>query len=147
MFRVLFGDLANGRLLRLPYLGYSILLGVIAVAIGIGIGAAIGVAENLVGGDIEAVQTQLREQFGVPALVLISVLFAGLFFAGLNLMAKRIRDIGLPGWWTVLAFLVVSVVLSLAVSQQASSGFHFLVWIVLLLVPTGAFGGKSGSGL
>lgn len=71
MFGVLFGDIASGRLLRLPYLGYSILLG-------------------------------------------------------------------------VLALFVVAALISGLVSQQASGVVNSLVWLALVLIPTGMLGGKSG---
>ena len=53
-------------------------------------------------------------------------------------MAKRIRDIGLPGWWTVLTIFVISGVVSYVVSENASSGLNTLIWVVLLLVPSNA---------
>jgi uncharacterized membrane protein YhaH (DUF805 family) len=98
MWRVLFGDITSGRLARLPFLGYRILLAVIFVVIAVRIGAAIGVAEQMVGGDIPSAQAKLRETLGVPSLLLISVIAALLLFVDANLKAKRIRDIGLPGW-------------------------------------------------
>jgi len=146
MFRVLFGDVNNGRLARLPFLGYWILISVIIIVIGFGIGAAIGVAENLAGGDIQGAQAKLQDQFGIPGLLLLTVIYAALLFAGLNLEAKRIRDIGLPGWWAVLGVFVVGIVIALAISQPAAGGFNFVIWLALLLVPANTFGGKSAVG-
>jgi len=147
MFKALFGDINNGRLARLPFLGYWILICAIIIIIGFGVGAAIGVAENLAGGDIQNAQARLQDQFGILGLLLLAVISAAVLFAGLNLEAKRIRDIGLPGWWTVLATVVVSAVISLAISQQAGSGFNFLIWLALLLIPTNTFGDKSVAGV
>lgn len=118
----------------------------LGLGIAIGIGAAIGVAENLVGGDIQQAQSQLREQFGAPAIIVVGVIFLVLFLAHLNLMAKRVRDMGLPGWWTVLALIVVAALISGLVSQQASGAFNSLVWLALLLIPTGMLGGTSAGG-
>lgn len=143
MWKVLFGDITSGRLARLPFLGYWILLAVIFVVIAVGIGAAIGVAEQMVGGDIPSAQAKLRETLGVPSLLLISVIAALLLFVDANLKAKRIRDIGLPGWWTLLGVVVLGVVISLAVSQQAAQGFSSLILLALLLIPGNAFSGKS----
>ena len=144
MFGVLFGDITSGRLLRLPYLGYSILIGVLGLLIAIGIGASLGIAERLVGGDIQQAQEQLREQFGIPAIIIIGAIFSVLFLAHLNLMAKRIRDMGLPGWWMVLALFVAAALTAGFVSQQASGAFNSLTWLALLLIPTGMFGGQAG---
>ena len=143
MFRVLFGEISSGRLLRLPYLGWSVLVGVLGLAIAIGIGLAIGVAEQIVGGDLQSAQTQLTQQFGIPAIILVFALYAVLLFASLNVMAKRLRDIGLPGWWAVVAIAIIGMLISAVASQEVASGVNFLVWIALLLVPTGLFGGRS----
>lgn len=142
MLKPLFGDTATGRLARLPYLGYWILLGLLSVVIAIGIGASIGVAENAIGGDIQEAQAQLREHLGLPAVVLIFAVGMLLLFANLNLMAKRLRDMGLPAWWVVLGFVVISAVLSGGISEQASGGLYFVFWLALLLIPTDMFARK-----
>lgn len=139
MFKVLFGDIGSGKLFRLQYLGYSILLGLIGMGIAIAIGASIGMAEKQIGGDLQQAQAQLLAQFGIPAIVLIGALFAILFLAHLNLMAKRFRNMGLPGWWTVLAVLLAGILLSSLISQNVSNILSTLVWLALLLVPAGAF--------
>lgn len=138
MLKTLFGDITGGRVPRLPFLGYWLLLVVVLLVVIIGIGAAVGAAEHLVGGDLESAQAQLRSQFGLPALAVGIVVVAGFVFAGANLYAKRLRDIGLPGWWTVLGLIVAGLVISLAISDKAAGGFDFLVWVALLVVPTGA---------
>ncbi len=125
MFKVLFGDINNGRLARLPFLGYWILICAIIIIIGFGVGAAIGVAENLAGGDIQNAQARLQDQFGILGLLLLAVISAAVLFAT----------------------VVVSAVISLAISQQAGSGFNFLIWLALLLIPTNTFGGKSVAGV
>jgi uncharacterized membrane protein YhaH (DUF805 family) len=51
-----------------------------------------------VGGDLQEAQAQLASDFGGPAVIVVQLLFAILFVAKLNIMAKRIRDIGLNGW-------------------------------------------------
>jgi uncharacterized membrane protein YhaH (DUF805 family) len=102
MLKSYFGDVKSGRLQRLPFLGYFILLQIIMVAIAVGIGAGIGAVENLVGGDLQQAQEMLRTRFGIPVIILLAILYGALFFAMLNLEAKRIRDMGLPGWWPLL---------------------------------------------
>ena len=141
MFNGLFGSVIDGRLARLAFLGYLILIAFLVIGIGIGIAVTIGIAEQVIGGDLQAAQAQLQQQFGIVAIVGIGVVFLLLAFAGLNLQAKRIRDIGLPGWWTVLGLAIAGGALSYAVSEQAASGLHSLVMLVLLLVP-----GKTGRG-
>ena len=76
-------------------------------------------------------------------LIVTGIVMALLMFAGLNIMAKRIRDIGLPGWWIVLALILLGMLLSYFVSQQAGSGMHTLIWILLVLIPGKSFGKQA----
>ena len=142
MLTTLFGDAATGRLARLPYLGYWFLLGLLGVAIAIGIGASVGVAEHAIGGDIQQAQAQLRAHLGLPAIIFIFAVGVLLLFGNLNLMAKRIRDMGLPGWWVVLGFVVLNAIISTGISERASGGLYFLFWLALLLIPTDMFARK-----
>jgi uncharacterized membrane protein YhaH (DUF805 family) len=143
MLGALFGKVTAGKLARLQFLGYWVLLAAAVVLVLLGIGAAIGVSEQMVGGDLRSAQVKLGETLGIPGLLLISAIFAVLLFAGANLKAKRIRDIGLPGWWTLLAILVVDLCASL-ISQHAAQVLSSLVILALLLIPGNAFSRKSG---
>ena len=67
MFKVLFGDITNGRLMRLPYLGYSLLLTLLVIGFGLAIVLAIGVGEHIVGGNLQD-QDKLLEWFSLPEL-------------------------------------------------------------------------------
>ena len=55
--------------------------------------------------------------------------------------AKRIRDIGMPGWWTVMVIFLLDFFVSYF-SQEAATGMHFLIWVILLLIPSDAIGGN-----
>jgi len=138
MIKALFGDVKTGRLMRLQYLGYSVLLSVLMFGFGFAVVAAIGAGEHITGGDLQQAQEQLRERFTLPAMLVFAVITPLFVFIGANIMAKRIRDIGLPGWWMVLAIFVISGVVSYMVSNEVSSGLNTLVWVVLLLVPGNA---------
>ncbi len=135
MFKVLFGDIQTGRLLRLPYLGYSILLSALMIVFGLALAYAAGVAEFLIAGDFEAAQAHMSENFSLVAVLLFIVVSVLFLFAGCNIMAKRLRDIGLPGWWMVLAIVILSGLVSVMVSDEASNILQTVIWIVLLLVP------------
>ena len=141
MFNSFFGSVTDGRLARLAFLGYWILLVFVVIGIVIGVAVTVGIAEQVIGGDLQAAQAQLQQKFGIVTILVIGGVFLLSAFAGLNLQAKRIRDIGLPGWWTVLGLAIAGGVLAYAVSEQAASGLHSLVMLVLLLVP-----GKTGRG-
>ena len=140
MTKVLLGEIKTGRLRRLQYLGYSLLLSLLLFGFGLAVVLAIGAGERIIGGDLQQAQDQLRDMFTLPVMLVFAVIMPLFFFVGANIMAKRIRDIGLPGWWMVLAIVVTTGVVSYVVSSEASSALHTLVLVVLLLVPGDVFG-------
>ena len=140
MIKTLFKDVAFGRIARLSYLGHSILLMVLLMAYMLIVVLAIGAGEHIIGGDLQQAQDQLRGMLTLPFLIITGIVMGLLMFAGLNIMAKRIRDIGLPGWWMVLAIIVLAMLLSYFVSQQAGSGLHTLIWLLLVLIPGNVVG-------
>ena len=144
MINALLKEIKTGRLLRLQYLGYSLFMGLLVVIFIAALVFAIGAGEHLLGGNLQDAQNQLREWFTLPFMIVFGIFMASMLFIGFNLMAKRIRDIGLPGWWSILVIMIISGALSYAVSQQASSGFHTLIWILLVLVPTNTLEKSKG---
>lgn len=139
MLDVLIGDIKNGRLLRLQYFGYSLLLILLLSLFVFAAILAIGAGEHILGGDLQQAQAQLQEWFTLPFILVFAVFMAVLSFMSLNIMAKRVRDIGLPGWWIVLILLILESIISYYVSQQASSGLHTVTWLLLLLIPSDLF--------
>jgi len=138
MIKALFGEVKTGRLMRLQYLGYSVLLSLLMFGFGLAVVMAIGAGEHIIGGDLQQAQDQLREMFTLPVMLVMAVVMPLFLFIGVNIMAKRIRDIGLPGWWTVLAIFIVSGVVSYLVSDNAGSIVNTLAWVALVLVPGNA---------
>jgi uncharacterized membrane protein YhaH (DUF805 family) len=86
----------------------------------------------------------LRQRFGALAIFITVIFGIAVFFASINLMAKRIRDIGLPGWWSVLVIAVIQSVLSSAVSEEVAGGLHTLIWLALLFIPSNALSHSQG---
>ena len=141
------GDVSNGRLARLPFLGYSLLVSVLLIGFVLAIIVAIGAGEHLIGGDLQQAQAKLREWFTLPFLIVFGLIIALVLFVSANLKAKRFRDIGLPGWWSVLAVVVLTGVVSAAVSNQASNSLYWLIWLALVLIPSNTFGkGRDPAG-
>jgi len=161
MLKTLFGEVKDGRLARHPYLGYIVLL--IAISMGIVFGALVlaGGIERMMSGEIQQTQEMLTQKFGIPGLILVLVVTLMLGFANFNITAKRLRDMGLPGWWTMLGIAIVSIAVSLifpaetivqdgqSITQASlpSSILELAVFAFTLLVPGNTFGGKSGSSI
>ena len=164
MINTYFKNWSTGRLQRLPYLGYHVLIIAIFVAILFATIAAASAVQNLVGGDIATTQKMLEDKFGMAGI--LGGLTVGLLFmvAVINIEIKRIRDMGLPPFITLIVLVVVSFSLNLlfpgvtevvtATAENASavavantpsaiaSGFSTLVFLCLLFIPSNTFGSK-----
>jgi len=140
MIKTLFGDLSSGRLQRLPYLGWYAVLALFVLVIGFGIGASIGLAERAGGGEMADAQMVITEHLGVVGMVLIIGIFSVLLFAHLNIAAKRIRDMGLPGWLVLLGVIIAGGLIGTLAGQGIGALFNLLGLLALLLVPSNAFG-------
>ncbi len=79
---------------------------------------AVGATEKVMGGDIMATQTMFMDHFGIIAVIGIVVLMFALMLAQINILAKRIRDMGLPPVWTILGIIAVSMVLNMLFPSQ-----------------------------
>jgi len=119
MLKVYFGEWGNGRLKRLAYLGYYLLLIVLVAAILFGAIFAVGATEKLMGGDIVAAQAMLMDRFGLLAMIGIMILMIAILVAQINILAKRIRDMGLPAVWTILGLIAISIVLNILFPVQS----------------------------
>jgi uncharacterized membrane protein YhaH (DUF805 family) len=113
------------------------------IGFGLAIGLAIGAGEHLIGGNLQQAQDKIREWFTLPFFIVFGLISALFAFGGMNIMTKRIQDIGLPGWWIVLVIIVLEIIISFIVFGQVSSSLHTLVWIALLLLPINALAKKE----
>lgn len=148
MFRVYFGDLHTGRLTRLPFLGYLLLLTVLFALFGLGIAFGIGMIEHLLRGDLPAAPGDLLKLLGLPMAALLGLLVFAFGLAKWNLAAKRIRDMGLPGWWVLLIIVLADAALAGTMHASGESinravPIHGMISGVislgLLLIPSGLF--------
>ena len=170
MLKIYFGEWGTGTLQRLSYLGYHILLMVIIVAIVFAGIFAVGATENLMGGDIVETQKILMDKFGIAAMLSIAALMLIALFGQVNILSKRIRDMGLPVLWTILGIIAVSLVLNVvfppeevtlsaaavqtadasatAVKATATTNmivqfFDMIIFLCLVLIPSNTFGSKN----
>ncbi|MDX1541003.1 MAG: DUF805 domain-containing protein [Geminicoccaceae bacterium] len=138
--RIFFGEIRDGRLARLPFLAWTILLMLIVIGFGLAIGAMIGILQNLMGGDPAETQATLEALFTTPFAIVLPVLGLGVLFVHYNLIAKRARDIGLPGWPTALAIALLTGLAGAALSESALGLINAVLGLALILVPGGAVG-------
>jgi uncharacterized membrane protein YhaH (DUF805 family) len=138
MFNILWGDIQRGRLSRLQFLGALVLVSVLAGLLAFGVGAAIGAAERMAGGESLKTEVALSTSLGEVGVLALSALFALLLLAQLNILAKRLRDIGLPTpWLLVLGWLLLAGLLSPAAGGALVGLLTLLLLALLLVLPGG----------
>ncbi len=167
MWNVYFGEWSKGRLKRLPYLGYYVLLIVLVIAAAFGMIFAAGSLESVMNGTILENQAALLEHFGIATLIGVVTFIIVVIVAQVNILAKRIRDMGLPAFWTIVGLIAVSVLLNIlfpvqnteissailhtaagtstAFQAHSSTGskvvqlFDLVVFLCLVFIPSDAF--------
>ncbi len=142
----LWGEILDGRLSRLQFLVSYLLIAAIAILLAFGLGAVIGAAERMGASESLTNQVSLADSLGPVGLTIVAAMFALLLLGQLNIMAKRLRDMGAPApWLIVLAWMLLAGFLSSGggVALGGLLGLGFL--LALLFVPTGAFG-SGGAG-
>ncbi len=172
MWNVYFGSWGDGRLKRLPYLGYYVLLMVLVFAVIAGTIFLVGSMEDLSGMSMADTQAALLGKFGMLGIAGVIILMFAVMIAQVNILAKRIRDMGLPAVWTILGIVAVSILLNILFPAQhvevntsvvqnaqgtlaafeASSTktsmvleiFDTIIFLCLLLIPSDTFKKQNG---
>jgi len=170
MLKTYFGEWGTGKLQRLPYLGYHLLLMVLIMVIIMGTIFAVGAVENFMGGNLAETQKILMDKFGFIAIAGIMVLIFAAMLGQLNILGKRIRDMGLPVLGTILGIMFISLILNIvlppqevaisAAAVQTADGsaaavattatttnvfvqiFDMIVFLCLVFIPSNTFGNK-----
>ncbi|MGR9072955.1 MAG: DUF805 domain-containing protein [Gammaproteobacteria bacterium] len=135
MFNAFFGDTMNGRMSRLPFLIYSLILDLIVFVFGLLIAIVTDTFDDLMSGELKNIEDMLGQPLTTPYVVVFGLFTLLILFCAMNMTAKRFRDIGLPGWVAVLSLIGIEAIVSIMLSQQNASGLHFLVWVALVLIP------------
>lgn len=148
MITAYFKNVKDGRLTRLPYFGYHWLLVFVGVAVIIGLGMATGGFEAAMaaGGeamDEEAMTEAYAEAVGTGGLLTVIVAMIVLGFAGLNIGAKRLRDMGLPGWIAMFALVIASGLVDRFASDGFAGIYGVAVSLFMWLTPSNTFGQRG----
>ncbi len=140
MLKNYFGDFKIGKLQTKRFTILWIVLVLFFLACCLAVGFSIGIAEHLVGGDLAQAQQLLREKLAIPAIVIVLLSGLAFLFAKLNIIAKRARDIGFPGWLSaiVLAGLIGGV--TQGATGTVAGGIGALILILLAFLPSNMIG-------
>ena len=139
MLTTLFGDIVDGRLHRLPFLGWMVALQLIVFVTTLGIVVAVFGAEALFQTDLEEAQHLLRQYLAGPFVLGIWALGLLYIFIHANLLAKRARDIGFAGWFFLAMVVVAYGLVYYLVSEKAATWLNLLAFVALLVLPTNLF--------
>jgi uncharacterized membrane protein YhaH (DUF805 family) len=121
ILRDLFADVAHGRLQRVAFLLY-VLAGMILL---------MPIAFLFAGiASLQATSSVVLKWFIYPLIAVFA-------FVGCNLAAKRIRDIGLPGWSTLIAVNLLSFGLLYVAPEIVAQAANVVIWASLVLMPSG----------
>jgi uncharacterized membrane protein YhaH (DUF805 family) len=128
VLRQLFWDWRAGRLGRLAFIAYSLTIWAILYGTHLLLPSPLKGSGPPLGANVSVAAPLLAAILGIVALVV-----------SLNLAAKRFRDIGLPGWITVLGLTVVNGTLIYFTPALAYPWFSLAVFAALAATPPGLF--------
>ena len=95
------------------------------------------------GGNLAEAQHVIRNAMGSPFVIIAVIFMAGVMFAGLVLITKRIRDMGLPVLISVAALVVSSFLVNWLFGEPANRLFSTAVIICLQFIPGNSFGNRG----
>lgn len=136
MFSDYFGAVGHGRLASVPFLIRWLVLVAIFFAVLVGIGLMAGVIDRVAGGDVAAVREHLMSTLGGPVAIGLLLFIFVVAFAFLNILAKRARDVGLPGWLTAIVIAGLSGGVSQVGHHMTSGGVGLILVLILAFLPT-----------
>ena len=139
MFTAFFGDILRGRLEPMRFLGLLIALGILIGVLGAILVFVVGIAGEVSDGSLKLARDMLRQSLGLPGIVAIGAVVLALGFAKLNLVAKRVRDMGLPGWAVAVPMAVISLAAQSFAGLTVAAGIGVAMLLFLLIVPRGTF--------
>lgn len=143
MVSALFKELKTGQLRRMAFFGYGVLLMIIPLIFMLVVVFLIGAGEHLIGGDLTQAQDKFRGWFSGPMTIILISFMIALFFAQLNIMAKRLRHMGVSGWWWVLGIIIINLVVTAIAGEQVGNVVGLLIALALLFIPGSTFGGSQ----
>ncbi|MBY8975106.1 DUF805 domain-containing protein [Rhodobacteraceae bacterium NNCM2] len=139
MLKDYFGEFSSGRVVTNQFIALWLILFVAFILFLILIGFGIGIAGQMMGSSIQEAQVTLRTNLGPVAIFVIFATCLALFIAKLNIIAKRARDAGLPGWLTAIIFAIIIGSAAQVVDEATMGGLSLLMLVILAFIPTDYF--------
>jgi len=132
MLTLLFDEVRTGRAGRVTFLKGLVALGVAAAAALLVLRGIFVFAESVGGGGALGMVAEL---VGFALAGVVAALVLTLVYAFMNLIAKRLRDIGLPAWKALAVICALGAAFSLGTPPGAAFGYIGTVWLLLFFLP------------
>ncbi|MFW5680221.1 MAG: hypothetical protein ACOC3D_08125 [Pseudomonadota bacterium] len=130
------GGSKTDRLSRLPFAkGVGLVLACFAGSILI-LNGLVWLGEALIGDAPPSVLVTLVQVLGFLVAGFVAAAAGLLAYAFFNLIAKRLRDLGMPGWKTVAVLTMLGTAFSFAAPLVATLAYIAVVWTLLLGLPS-----------
>ena len=136
MLTLLFDEVRTGRAGRLAFVkGLAVLLLAFAAA-AVVLQGLFAFAESFsADGGVPGAFGLVAQLVGFALAGVVGALALTLFYAFLNLIAKRLRDIGLPAWKALTVIFMLGAAFSLGTPAGAAFGYVGTVWLLLFFLP------------
>jgi uncharacterized membrane protein YhaH (DUF805 family) len=136
MITLLFDEVRTGRADRLQFVkGLAVLLAAFAVATVVLQGIFVFAESFSAGGTTPGLFGLIVQLVGFALAGVVAALVLTLIYAFLNLIAKRLRDIGLPAWKALTVLFMLGAAFSLGTPPGAAFGYIGTVWLLLFFLP------------
>lgn len=135
MITLLFDQVRTGRAGRLAFVkGLAVLALAFALATVVLQGLFV-FAEGFSDGGAPGAVGLVVQLVGFALAGVVAALALTLIYAFLNLIAKRLRDIGLPAWKALTVIFMLGAAFSLGTPPGAAFGYIGTVWLLLFFLP------------
>jgi uncharacterized membrane protein YhaH (DUF805 family) len=136
MITLLFDQVRTGRAGRLDFVKGLVALALAFAVAGIVLQSLVVFAESFnAGGGTPGALGLIAQLVSFAIAGIVAALALLLFYAFLNLIAKRLRDIGLPAWKALTVIFMLGAAFSIATPAGAAFGYIGTVWLLMFFLP------------
>jgi len=135
MITLLFDQVRTGRAGRLAFVKGLVVLALAFALATVVLQGLFVFAEGFSNGGTPGAFGLVVQLVGFALAGVVAALALTLVYGFLNLIAKRLRDIGLPAWKALTVIFMLGAAFSLGTPPGAAFGYIGTVWLLLFFLP------------
>jgi len=135
MITLLFDQVRTGRAGRLAFVKGLVVLALAFALATVVLQGLFVFAEGFSNGGTPGAFGLVVQLVGFALAGVVAALALTLVYGFLNLIAKRLRDIGLPAWKALTVIFMLGAAFSLCTPPGAAFGYIGTVWLLLFFLP------------